>query len=302
MTTLFQIVEDDPDVLLLTGDLGYGLFEAFEEKYPKQYLNVGVAEQNMIGCASGLALEGKKIFVYSIGNFATLRCLEQIRNDACYHGLNINIVANGGGFSYGGLGMSHHATEDISIMRALPGVTVVVPSSAFEAGHATRALYQQKGVGYLRLDKSKTKELGEIQENFQLGVSFKLREGKDITLITCGGITEEVLASAEELSKIGIECRVISMCTIKPIDVNSIKEACKETLGIVTIEENNLIGGLGSAVSEVCMDNNYRPKFFDRVALNDQYSTVVGSQKFLRKKYRMDSGHISKIVKGLLIS
>jgi transketolase len=163
-------------------------------------------------------------------------------------------------------------------------------------------LYQQKGVGYLRIDKSKTKESGEIQENFQLGVSFKLREGKDITLITCGGITEEVLASTEELSKIGIECRVISMCTIKPIDVNSIKEACKETLGIVTIEENNLIGGLGSAVSETCMDNNYRPKFFDRVALNDQYSTIVGSQKFLRKKYRMDSGHISKVVKGLLIS
>ena len=143
MNALFDLAELDSDVMLLTGDLGFGVFEEFEEKHPSQYLNVGVAEQNMIGIATGLALEGKKIFVYSIGNFPTLRCLEQIRNDACYHMLNINIIASGGGFSYGGLGMSHHATEDLSIMRALPDMSVVAPATAWEAGEAIMGLYSE---------------------------------------------------------------------------------------------------------------------------------------------------------------
>ena len=151
---LTKIARNDPNVLLLTGDLGFGVFENFRKEYPKQFLNVGVAEQNMSMIAAGLALKGKRVFTYSIGNFPTLRCLEQIRNDICYHDLNVTIVSIGGGFSYGALGMSHHATEDLSIMRALPNITCVAPSSLEETKDATFQLYKKKGPSYLRLDKS----------------------------------------------------------------------------------------------------------------------------------------------------
>jgi transketolase len=296
--TLFDLASNDSDLMLLTADLGFSVFEEFEEKYPNQYLNVGVAEQSMMGVASGLALEGKKIFTYSIGNFPTLRCLEQIRNDACYHELNINIVASGGGFSYGGLGMSHHATEDLSIMRALPGVVVMAPSMAWEVRRATEELYKYKGVSYLRLDKTQVEKTSNFKEKFQIGKVNTIRAGSDITLIVAGGIAGEAMKASVELSKAGIECRVLSLCTIKPIDVYSIKKACKETSGIVTIEENNLVGGVGSAVAEVCMDNGLTPKIFKRIGITDRYSSIVGDQLFLRKHHQLDSKTIVHFIKN----
>ena len=160
---LTRLASKDKDIVLLTADLGFGVFEDFESQFPGQYFNVGVAEQNMTGLASGLALEGKKVITYSIGNFPTLRCLEQIRNDACYHNLNITIVASGGGFSYGPLGMSHHATEDIAILRALPAMSVTAPGTAWEAGEAIEVLIKNKGVSYLRLDKTTAID---IESNF----------------------------------------------------------------------------------------------------------------------------------------
>jgi transketolase len=290
--SLYDLFESDPDVMLLTADLGYNVFDIFEKNFSSRYINVGIAEQNMIGIASGLALEGKKIFVYSIGNFTTLRCLEQIRNDACYHELNVNIVSFGGGFSYGGLGMSHHATEDLSIMRALPNTKVIVPSTLYEVDMAVRELSSQNGVGYLRLDKSKVSTLDKKVEISSFGVANVLREGHDLTLISAGGITEEALKAASILSKEGIECRVLSMYSIKPIDVHSIKRACKETRGIITIEENVLSGGLGSSIAEVCMDAGLNLKHFKRIGIKDKYSSIVGSQDFLRKYYRIDSSEI----------
>jgi len=301
MKSLFQLARKDTNVMLLTGDLGYGVFEEFERKYPKQYLNIGIAEQNMMGIAAGLALEGKIIFVYSIGNFPTLRCLEQIRNDACYHDLNINIIASGGGFSYGGLGMSHHATEDIAIMRALPGVTILVPSTSDESESAVMDLYKAKGVGYLRLDRSKFENAATVS-NISVEKANILRKGSDITLIVSGGIAEEVVRAAEALSNSGIECRVVSLYSVKPIDVDVIKSACEETLGIITIEEGNLAGGIGSAILEVCFDNNYRPKEFYRFGLNDEYSAIVGSQGYLRSHYKIDCDSIVSKVKSLFDS
>jgi len=300
--TLHELASTDPNIMLITADLGYSVFESFEDKYPKQYLNVGVAEQNMIGVASGLALEGRKVFIYSIGNFPTLRCLEQIRNDACYHELNINIVTSGGGFSYGGLGMSHHATEDLSIMRALPEVTVIAPSTAWEVSEATKTLYKKEGVGYIRLDKSKVDSIVIPNIDFHLGKSNLLRKGDDITLIGAGGVVEEAIKAAELLSKEGIECRILSLCTIKPIDMESIRKACEETGGIITIEENNIAGGVGSAVAEVCMDNGFQPKNFKRIGLKDQYSVVVGSQSYLRSYYRIDSDEIISCAMKIMIN
>lgn len=300
MNSLFSLAKKDPNVMLITADLGYGVFEEFEKKYPNQYLNVGVAEHSMMGVASGLALEGRIIFTYSIGNFPTLRCLEHIRNDACYHELNINIVTSGGGFSYGGLGMSHHATEDLSIMRALPGINVMAPGTAWEAGEATLALYQDKKVGYLRIDKSKLDQEEILNNDFQIGKANVIREGKDITLIAAGGILEEAVKASYELERLGIESSVISLCSVKPIDVAMVRKACDETGGIITIEENNLIGGMGSAISEIVLDNNFQPKVFKRIGLKDEYSSIVGSQHYLRSLYKIDSSSIIEEVKKVI--
>ena len=293
LKALNGLAEIDNNIVLLTADLGFGVFEEFEKKFPGQYFNVGVAEQNMTGVAVGLSLEGKKVITYSIGNFPILRCLEQIRNDACYHDANIMIVGSGGGFSYGALGMSHHATEDLAILRSLPSMTVVAPSSAWEAKEATKQLIQNGGVSYLRLDKTVYKN--DISNNqFVIGKSRIHNEGDDITLITTGGILHDVMIACDHLALEGINARVLGIHTIKPIDKKAIISAASETGGIITIEEHNKDGGLGSAVAEVCMDEEIFPKKFSRIGLDNIYSSLVGSQNYLKSRYKMDHEFIVK--------
>ena len=301
LDALTSLAEKDKDVVLLTGDLGYGVFEEFESRFPGQYFNVGVAEQNMSGIASGLSLEGKKVVTYSIGNFPTLRCLEQIRNDACYHDANITIVASGGGFSYGSLGMSHHATEDLAILRALPNISVIAPCTANEAGQAITAMIHDGGVGYLRLDKTAAKD-NNTDSLFSIGKAIRHKEGSDLTLIAIGGILDDVNIAAFELQKLGINARVVGMHSIKPIDTDEILDAAKNTGGIVTVEEHNKDGGLGSAISEVCMDFGVMPKKFLRIGLDNMYSSIVGSQQYLRSRYEMDSEAIVNKVKKMFNS
>jgi transketolase len=291
LTALTDLARADRDVVLLTADLGFGVFENFEYEFPGQYFNVGVAEQAMMGLATGLGLEGKKVFTYSIGNFPTLRCLEQIRNDAAYHEINVNIVASGGGFSYGQLGMSHHATEDLAIMRALPGVEVCAPCTVGETGKLTRELYSRPGVGYIRLDKTSAPD-SEDTVPFIFSKIREFRSGTDLTLIGTGGIVEELLDAAGELAFSGLNVRVLGVHCVKPLDRDSIIAACKETGGIVTVEEHNIVGGLGSAIAEVCIDEGISPKHFSRLGLKDLYSSVVGDQRFLRAHYGLDSPHI----------
>ena len=289
MRALFELANDNKDVVLITGDLGFGLFENFSEKFPSQFINIGIAEQNMIGVSTGLALEGKIVFVYSIGNFPTLRCLEQIRNDACYHNLNINIICMGAGFSYGALGMSHHATEDIAIMRSLPGMTVISTSTEDEAYFSTIELSKRNGVGYLRLDKSKVSKRKKSKSELEIGKGNILKDGSDYTIIACGGIVEEALLAADNLDKNNISCKVVSMHTIKPIDNALIQDCVKNSKGIVSLEEGNITGGLGSAILEVCLKNGEFPLKMKTLGINDEYVSIVGSQEYLR-----DSVGISK--------
>ena len=296
---LKKLAQKDPDVFLITGDLGFGVFDEFIDTYPNQFLNAGVAEQNMTMVAAGMALQGKKVYTYSIGNFPTLRCLEQIRNDICYHDLNVTIVSIGGGFSYGQLGMSHHATEDISILRALPNLRVVVPGTLNEVIGATNELYNLKGPSYLRLDKSSAEDQGNVS-SYNIGKANLIREGSDVTLVTCGGILKEVISAAVELEKKSIKCRVLSMHTIKPFDFSSIEKASKETGGIISIEENNIIGGLGSCIAEFCLESNNIPKFFKRIALEDVYSSIVGDQEYLRGYYGLNKDRIITEVLNLI--
>ena len=298
INSLTELAENDKDIILLTGDLGFGVFEDFETRFPGQYFNVGIAEQNMMGLAAGLSLEGKKVVAYSIGNFASLRCLEQIRNDACYHDANITIVASGGGFSYGSLGMSHHTTEDLAILRALPNMVVVAPCTKNEAKEATKQLVSTKGVGYLRLDKTAAEEVA-LAQPFSIGKSRIFREGTDLTMIATGGILEEAVLAANELEKFGLDVKILGIHTVKPIDKEEILKSALETGGLVVIEEHNKDGGLGSAVAEVCMDHAVLPNKFLRIGLNNTFSSIVGSQHYLRAQYEIDHKAIVSSVKKL---
>ncbi len=294
------LAEKDPKLFFITGDLGYGVIDEYAKKFPHQFLNVGVAEQNMIGIATGLALEGRTVIAYSIGNFPTLRCLEQIRNDSSYHGANVKVVTVGGGFSYGSLGFSHHATEDLSILRAIPGITVVAPGDQFETAEATEALIKTPGTCYLRLDKSSAGWTNRPGEIFELGRARQLREGNDVTLVATGGILGVALKSAEKLSELGIRCRVLSMHTIKPLDKEALLKAAQETGGLVSIEEHVVDGGLGGAIAELCLEQGQIPGFFYRIGLRSVFSTLVGSQDYLREKYGMDEEAIVSKVRELV--
>jgi len=294
--TLTALAPWHPELLLLTGDLGFGVLNDFVARFPRRFLNVGVAEQNMSGLAAGLALEGHLVFTYSIGNFPTLRCLEQIRNDVCYHGANVKIVCVGGGLSYGPLGISHHATEDLAILRSLPGMQVLSPCDVWEAAEATRHLVSHRGPAYLRLDKSAVPATVQPGEAFQPGRIRIVRDGLDVTLAATGGVLREALLAADALAERGIFCRVLSVHTIKPLDIDTLSAAASETGGIISIEEHAIDGGLGGAIAEALMEAGVFPGFFVRMGLRNMFSSVVGSQQFLRKVYSLDAEAIARTV------
>tara|TARA_B100001059_G_scaffold13776_1_gene11148 strand:+ start:28761 stop:29681 length:921 start_codon:yes stop_codon:yes gene_type:complete len=300
ISSLTEIVEDNKNIVLITGDLGFGVLDNFIKKYPKQFINAGVAEQNMTGIASGLGMDGKVVFTYSIGNFNTLRCLEQIRNDACYHNSNVNIISVGGGFSYGALGYSHHATEDIAIMRAIPNLRVFSPCDFWEVQEITKKVVELGGVNYIRIDKSSAGNTRKNDEDFIVGKGRVLTDGNDVTIIATGGIVELALEAQKKLLEFDVSCKVVSMHTIKPIDKNLIIDCVKNTGALVTLEEHSLIGGLGGAVSEVLMQESVYPKRFKMMGLESSFSTIVGSQAYLRKYNNLDTSSIIKCVKKLL--
>ncbi len=290
--SLSEIAKTDPRILLITGDLGFCVLDEFAKNYPNQFLNAGVAEQNMTGLATGLALEGRIVFTYSIANFPVMRCLEQIRNDICYHNANVKIISVGGGFSYGALGVSHHATEDISIMRAMPNMTTVVPGDLWEASESAKALINTEGACYLRLDKSHAPRTQEKENKFELGKSRCLVEGKDLTLISSGGILGVTLEAAKQLKKKGINCRVVSMHTLNPLDEEAIISAAEETGGIITVEEQTVQGGLGGAVAETCLEKGSPPKLFYRIGIRSGLTSIAGTQDYLRRIHDMDENAI----------
>tara|TARA_B100000315_G_scaffold248800_1_gene279096 strand:+ start:704 stop:1630 length:927 start_codon:yes stop_codon:yes gene_type:complete len=298
---LSNLIPEFPNIILITGDLGFGVLDDFRDSFPDNFLNAGVAEQNMTGIATGLALEGKIVFTYSIANFSTLRCLEQIRNDACYHCVNVNVVSIGGGFSYGALGISHHATEDLSIMRSLPEITVVAPSSYWEIEKATRAIVENEKVCYLRIDKSAGRDKdNNLDELFLIGKSRMLIDGDACTIFVTGGILEEVWEAHDELENLGYKTRIVSVHTLKPFDSDAVLNAAAQTGGVVSVEENTLDGGLGSLIAETLLDNGVIPVKFLRIGLSSKFSSIVGSQKYLRKCYGLDAESISSRVIALL--
>ena len=294
---LTKIAQADERVVLITGDLGFGVLNDYREKLPKQFINAGVAEQAMAGIAAGMALEGHKVFIYSIANFTFMRCLEQLRNDVAYHDLDVNVVSVGGGFSYGQLGMTHHATEDLAIMRCMPTNVVACPCTCDDVNDVTKHIYNSTGLTYLRLDKSApTKEQLKNNQLQHDVLPRVVRHGNDATIVVSGGILGEAIHAVDQLLAEDIHVRLISIPLIKPLSMDLIVKASYETGAIFTLEEHVVYGGLGSAVSEELMERGSYPKHFERIGLREKFTTVVGDQAFLRSSYGMGSEAIQSRV------
>ena len=289
-----QLAAAHSDVIVVTGDLGFGVLTEFAERFPDQFINAGVAEQNMTALACGMALEGCKVFTYSIANFSTLRCLEQIRNDVCYHDADVTVISSGGGFSYGQLGVSHFATEDLAILRAIPNLSIVAPCDPWVSAILLRQMAEVPGPKYLRLDKSNA-GLPEKTDGVQLGKSRRVREGGDITFFAVGGILREVLAAADALAGVGMASRVIAVHSLSPFDEGEVISSAQETGGIICVEEHRVVGGLGSAVAQVCMTSGNMPKFFRQIGLGEGFPSIVGDQDYLRAAYQIDAKSIERV-------
>ncbi|NLF17214.1 MAG: transketolase, partial [Lentisphaerae bacterium] len=290
---LVDIARRDPRVWMILADIGYGEIEPFRDAFPERWYNCGVAEQAMTGIACGVAMEGNIAITYSIANFPTLRCLEQIRNDVCYHNANVKIVIIGGGLAYGPLGVSHQATEDIAIMRALPNMVVFCPCDFAEAEAGVHAMIAHDGPFYYRCGYKKEPPVHTGPVAFELGKALQVRDGSDATIFFTGTIGNQVVPAAEALDRQGIHCRVVSLHTVKPIDRAAIIRAASETGAVVTVEEHQLQGGLGSAVAEVLCDAGIGPTRFLRLGLPDVYVSKVGTHEWLLEQYGLSAPRLA---------
>lgn len=297
---LLKAAHADERIHMILADIGYGEIEPFADAFPKRFINCGVAEQNMTGVACGVAMEGNIAITYSIANFPTLRCLEQIRNDVCYHNANVKIVIIGGGMAYGPLGISHHSTEDLAIMRALPNMKVIAPCDIYEARSAVHAMLAYNGPVYYRCGYKGEKNIHPGPVDFKIGKAIRITDGKDATIMFSGTIGYNCKLAAEALAAEGIHVSLVSMHTVKPVDKEAVIEAATQTGGILTVEEHNICGGLGSAVAEAIMDSGVGACKFKRIALPDVNVSLIGSQDWLRDQYGMGVADIVAAVKSMI--
>ena len=297
--SVLELAKQDKNIEIVTGDLGFGVLRPFWEAVPDQFLDAGIAEQNMTAMAAGMALEGKTVFTYSIGNFPTLRCLEQIRNDCAYHGANVKVVCVGGGFVYGSLGMSHHATEDLAVMRALPDVAVFAPADRIEAQAVAKAAAEYEGTCYIRLGRGGEAAVREKIDDFQIGKALPVCAGSRVAIFSTGDIAGEVMTARKILEAQGIQPTVYTFPTVKPLDAQTIQACAAGHELIVTCEEHNIVGGFGSAVAEVLAETAGSARLV-RLGIDDHYCTLVGDQNHLRAHYGLTGAQIAgRIVKEL---
>lgn len=298
ISSLLTIAQHNSKVVLLTGDLGYTVFEPFKIKFPQRFFNMGAAEANMIGVALGMSKSGLIPIVYSIATFATMRGFEQIRTDICLHNANVKIIGTGAGLSYGHAGPTHHALEDIALMRLLPNMTIICPSDPLMAKVATEKAILHKGPIYLRLGKRGEPAIHKELHNFEIGKGIWLRRGEKIAIIATGNLVHTAVETAAILRKAGFNPTIIDMHTIKPIDTSTIKKLLINHTFVYTLEEHSIIGGIGSAVAETIaelrLSNHHH---FARIGIKDTFIDVVGNQNYLRSVYKLTPQHIAAQIK-----
>ena len=297
-----RLAELDDRIVLLSGDIGNKMYDKYKEKFPDRFYNCGVAEANMTGVAAGMALSGLRPFTYTITTFNTQRCFEQIRLDAGYHKAPVVIVGVGGGLSYASLGPTHHANEDIALMRVIPPMTVICPADPVEVRLAVRATLDLDGPAYIRLGKKGEPTLHKTEPNFEIGKAIVMREGDDACLLGVGTMLANSLAAADLLAEQGISCRVVSFHCAKPLDTSMLMDAFMAYPLVVSIEEHSLIGGVGAAVAEWCADNLTAGARLLRLGIPDELICFAGSQKYVRARIGLDPESIAERVRVSLQS
>lgn len=303
MEELTLLAEKDPSLYFITGDLGYSFVEDFAKRFPTRFINAGVAEQNMISMAAGLAMAGKRVFAYSIVPFVTLRPYEQVKIDLCYHNVPVTLVGVGGGFGYGAEAATHHSIEDVAAMRALPNMTVLAPAN----GHEIKALMPEigalKGPAYLRLAKVKDSGCTHYPAPVRLGTISPVVSTKKHILLTSGHMLDEGLKVSRLLEERGIMLGVYSVHTVKPLDLQFFTALDEETESLFTLEEHSVIGGLGEAVSRAVCENVSHKVSFKAFGINDRYEYIAGDAQFLREHSLLGAEKVAQeIVKILEVS
>lgn len=298
---LISRAEADSSVMLVTGDLGYGVVEQFQVRLPKQFINAGIAEQNMTGVAAGLASQGFSVVLYSITNFVSLRNLEQIRNDICQSNLPVTIVGVGAGLSYGSLGYSHHGVEDVSVVRALPNIGILNPSNSIEARAALHFSLDDPGPHYIRLGRDSRHERGHDREVIRaFGPPTVHRQGDQLVLLTTGAITCNVLDASDALGELGVRCSVYSFPVIAPFSQSWLL-GIPHDVPILCIEEHTTAGGFGSIVMENLCQTEHRASV-SMLGTKVEHYSLVGDQAFLQAAHGLDARGIAQAALALLDS
>jgi transketolase len=299
--TLLELARGDSDLLVVTSDSrGSAKLAPFAKAAPGQIVEVGIAEQNLVGIAAGLAAAGKNVFAVSPACFLTARSLEQIKNDVCYSDRPVSVIGISAGVSYGALGTTHHSLHDFAVLRAIHNITIVAPADNFETREAIKATAKLRTPAYLRFGKKTMPHLPRPVPGFELGKASLVRPGKDISFVACGETVAPALAAADLLAADGIDCRVISMHTIKPLDEAAVLQAATETRGVITVEEHSVNGGLGEACASLLLQSGVHTRF-KIVGLPDDH-TVTGSQLEIFRHYGIDGPGLAATAKKLLSS
>jgi transketolase len=297
--TLLELAREDSDLLVVTSDSrGSAKLAPFAKAAPGQIVEVGIAEQNLVGVAAGLAAAGKKVFAVSPACFLTARSLEQIKNDLCYSDRPVTAVGISAGVSYGALGTTHHSLHDYAALRAVHNITIVAPADNFETREAVRAAAQLPKPVYLRFGKKKMPHLPRLDKDFQIGKASLIREGADLSFLACGETVAPAFAAAELLAKEGIQCRVLSLHTLKPLDQVAVRKAATETAGVITVEEHSVSGGLGEACAGFLLQEGIHIRF-KIVGFPDDH-TVTGNQEEIFRHYGVDGPGLAEAARNLL--
>ena len=299
INTLADIAAKDQRIVLLTGDLGFTVLERFAERHPERFFNVGVAEQNMVGLATGMAEAGLIPFCYSIGTFASLRPFEFIRNGPVLHHLPVRVVGLGAGFEYGASGPTHYSLEDIGIMRTQPGLSVIAPADFEQTRAALLATWDSKAPVYYRLGKDDRSTMPGLEGRFSPGRVQQVRDGDDLLIFTCGPISLEVAAAAESLSKDGVECAVVVVASINPVPEKDIAEALGRHRVALTVETHYVTGGLGSMVAEIAADHGLGTRLV-RLGVRTGTDGRSGSAAHMHARFGLDRAGIIKAARRLL--
>lgn len=297
---VYQLAKTDERIFFIGSDLGVNTLDNFKSEMPGRFLMEGISEQHVVGMAAGLALEGKIVYVNTISTFLTRRCFEQVVVDVCLHNLNVRLIANGGGLVYAPLGPTHLAIEDISIMRAIPNMTIVAPADADEMRRFMPQSVNHEGPIYIRLAKGYDPIVTNDDVKFEIGKAIPMREGKDVLIATTGITLKHALDAATQLAADGIECAVLHLPTVKPLDAKAILDRARVTPIIIAIEENTMIGGLGGAIAELISEADFTSvKRFRRIGIPDAFANHYGTQNQLMRHYHISAAEIVSTVAKL---